>query len=214
MKFVMSFSCGKDSVYALHQMLKEGHAPVALIVACNKQSKRSFFHGASEALIDAYSDALGIPVIKTFADGEDYSEQFEAGLRKAKEMGAEMACFGDINLLSSKKWNEGRAKAAGLEPVFPLWKKDTRQHVSDVIEAGYKCMFKIVDLDILPKDLLGKYLDDEAVRLLDENEVDVCGENGEYHTVVVDGPIFKHPLNIKPGEVGESGHFAYIGTDL
>ena len=75
-------------------------------------------------------------------------------------------------------------------------------------------MFKIVDLDILPKDLLGKYLDDEAVRLLDENEVDVCGENGEYHTVVVDGPIFKHPLNIKPGEVGESGHFAYIGTDL
>ena len=111
MKFAMSFSCGKDSIYALDKMLQDGNTPAALIVSCSSVSGRSFFHGADEALIDAYSEALGIPCIKTFADGEDYSEKFEEGLKRAKEMGAECVCFGDISLLSSKKWNESRPNA-------------------------------------------------------------------------------------------------------
>ena len=214
MKFVMSFSCGKDSIYALDRMLSEGHTPVALIVACNKNSGRSFFHGADEALLDAYADALGIPCIKTYADGEDYSEKFEEGLKKAKEMGAEAACFGDICLLSSKKWNAGRATAAGLEAVLPLWKKDNVQHVKDVIDAGYKCLIKIVDTDALSEEFLGKYLDEQVMKALEENEVDVCGENGEYHTIVTDGPIFKHPLDIQIGSIGKSGSCAYLETEI
>ena len=212
MKFVMSFSCGKDSVYALGKMLKEGHTPVAMIVACNNYSQRSFFHGADEAMLDAYSEALGIPCIKTYADGEDYSEKFEDGLRRANELGAEFACFGDINLPSSKKWNEARAKAAGLEPICPLWKKDTAQHVKDVLDEGYKCMIKVVDLDLLPDTILGKYLDEDIVKMLEEDDLDVCGENGEYHTLVVGGPIFRHPLDIKTGNIAQSGHCAYIET--
>lgn len=213
MKFVMSFSCGKDSVYALDKMMQEGNTPVALIVACSSVSGRSFFHGADEALLDAYSDSLGIPCIKTFADGENYSEKFEEGLKKAKEMGAECACFGDVTLLSSKKWNESRAKAAGLEAVFPLWKINTEDYVNNVIDSGYKCLIKVVDLDMLPEDLLGKYLDGESLAVLEENEVDVCGENGEYHTIVVDGPIFKHPIAVKTGNIGKSGHCAFLETE-
>ncbi len=214
MKFVMSFSCGKDSTYALHKMIEEGHEPVALIIACYKGTGRSLFHGSDEAMMDAYAEALGIPCIKTYTDGNDYSEKFEEGLVKAKEMGAEAAVFGDLSLPSSKKWNESRAKGAGLEPVFPLWKQDATQQVKDVIAAGYKCLIKVVDLDLAPEELLGKYLDEEAMKVLEENDADVCGENGEYHTLVVDGPIFKKPLNLKTGSIGHSGSCAYLETEL
>lgn len=214
MKFVMAFSCGKDSTYALDQMIKEGNEPVALIVACNKFSQRSLFHGADEKMMDAYSEALGFPCIKTFTDGEDYSEQFEEGLKKAKELGAEAACFGDVLLLSSKKWNEGRAKAAGLEPIFPLWKKDTEEIVKAELSAGYRCLIKVVDTDTAPEGLLGKYLDDSVLQILEENEADPCGENGEYHTFVLDGPIFKHPIDVKIGGKGQSGSCVYLETEL
>lgn len=214
MKFVMSFSCGKDSIYALDQMMKDGHEPIALIVACNKFNQRSLFHGADEKMMDAYSKALGIPCIKTFTDGEDYSEQFEDGLKKAKDLGAEAAVFGDVLLLSSKKWNEGRAKAAGLEPVFPLWKKDSGEIVKAELAAGYKCLIKVVDLDAVPEDLLGKYLDESVLKVLDENEADPCGENGEYHTFVLDGPIFKHAIDIKIGGTGRSGSCAFLETEI
>lgn len=214
MKFVMSFSCGKDSAYALNEMIKEGHELVAIIVACSKETNRSFFHGVDEETLDAYSKALGAPVIKTFADGEDYSEKFEEGLTKAKELGAELACFGDIELKSSKKWNEGRAKAAGLEPVFPLWQRDISTYVRDVVDSGFKALIKVVDLDVLPENILGKYLDADMINMMIDEDVDICGENGEYHSIVTDGPCFKNPVAIKVGKVVKTGHFAYIETSV
>lgn len=214
MKFVLSFSCGKDSVYALSEMLKDGHEAVALIVSCSKSSGRSFFHGADEAMLDEYSKVLNIPIIKTFADGEDYSERFEEGLVKAKEMGAEAACFGDIGLLSSKKWNEARAKAAGLSAVFPLWKIDPNEYMYNILNDGYKCLIKVVDLDVLSEDVLGKDLDETILQKMEEDELDICGENGEYHTLVMDCPLFSAPIKIKKGAVGKSGHCAFLETIL
>lgn len=104
MKFVMSYSCGKDITLALHKMISLGHLPIGLIVMVNKNVNRSFFHGADYNLLEAYSDSLGIPLITCVTDGDDYHLALEKGLLKAMSMGAETACFGDIDIEANRKW--------------------------------------------------------------------------------------------------------------
>lgn len=119
MKFVMSYSCGKDSTLALHKMIEQGHEPAALIVMVNETVERSYFHGADPRMLDRYSEALDIPMIRCRANGENYHTAFEKGLLKARAMGAEAACFGDIDIEQNRQWEEDRCRAAGLIPCFP-----------------------------------------------------------------------------------------------
>lgn len=98
MKFVMSYSCGKDSTLALHHMIKQGNEPAALIVMVNKSVDRSYFHGADYRMLQSYSEALQIPLLITPANGENYHLEMEKSLCKAVEAGAEAACFGDIDI--------------------------------------------------------------------------------------------------------------------
>ena len=108
MKFAMSYSCGKDSTLALHKAVASGHTPVALIVMVNKEVRRSFFHGADSDMLKQYSKALEIPLISAASGGENYHLEMEKALAKAKEMGAEAACFGDIDLEQNRAWSEER----------------------------------------------------------------------------------------------------------
>ena len=120
MKFVMSYSCGKDSTLALHKMIEMGHEPVALLVMVNIDAGRSYFHGADEKLLDEFSEALGIPMILCPAKGEEYHLKFEAGLMEARKLGAEAACFGDIDIEGNRKWSQplpGHGTAVGIPPL-------------------------------------------------------------------------------------------------
>ncbi len=119
MKFVMSYSCGKDSTLALHHMIGQGHEPIALLTMVNETVDRSFFHGADYKMLQAYSEALRIPLLLTSAKGENYHLAMEESLRKASEMGAEAACFGDIDIEANRQWAEERCNNTGLE-AFPL----------------------------------------------------------------------------------------------
>lgn len=210
MRFAMSYSCGKDSTMALSKMIQDGHEPVALVVAGNHATKRSFFHGADEAILEAYSDALGIPLIVTYSDGDDYRERFLEGLLAAKEMGAEAICYGDIYLDGSKAWNEAVAIEAGLIPLEPLWGINPEKNVYELLDQGYQCMIKIIDHTLLPENLLGRILDADAIRIMKDCGIDVCGENGEYHTFVIDGPIFRHPVELYMGQLQQKGKYTYI----
>ena len=104
MKFAMSYSCGKDSTLALHKLSEQGHEPVCLIVMVNREAGRSWFHGASPDLLARYEAALGLPVIPCPSGGADYHLAFEAGLQRAKALGAEAACFGDIDIEGNRQW--------------------------------------------------------------------------------------------------------------
>lgn len=214
MNFVLSYSLGKDSIYALHTALAEGHTCVGLIVACNETSRRSFFHGADEAVRNAVSQALGLPMICTYASGDDYTIRFVEGLRRAEALGAEAVCYGDIYLNDARQWNEEAARAAGLIPMEPLWGRDPDMHTRELLRAGYKCLIKSVNTDLLPESLLGQYLTEETLNLLTFLGADPCGENGEYHTLVTDGPVFRYPLTVVTGKAGHSGSTAWIETDV
>lgn len=210
MKFVMSYSCGKDSTLALHKMIEQGNEPVALLVMVNEKVDRSFFHGADYIMLEAYSKALELPLLITPSNGENYHLAMEDSLRKAKKLGAEMACFGDIDIEGNRKWAEERCKNAEVEAAFPLWHRNREENVYELVELGYKCLIKSINNTLIPKCLLGKYIDEATIEEMRRCGIDVCGENGEYHTLVVDGPVFKSSLPYQTGEVLDIGDFSII----
>lgn len=212
MKFVMSYSCGKDSTLALHKMIAEGHEPVALITMVNKDSNRSFFHGADYSMLQAYSEALEIPILITESTGDAYHLEMENSLRKGILLGAEIACFGDIDIDTNRAWCEERCRNAEIKPIFPLWHRDRTDNVYELLRLGYQCLIKSINNTLLPKDLLGKIINTQTIATMQRCGVDVCGENGEYHTLVVDGPVFHHPLSYRTGDILDFGDFSVIDT--
>lgn len=200
MKFAMLYSCGKDSALALHRMISEGHEPVCLITTFNEDAGRSWFHGVTPELLESVSIRTNIPLITCSCSGSTYQTSLEGALRQAKEQGAEAAVFGDIDIEDHLNWNRDRCSAVDLECVMPLWQESRRALVHEAIDAGFKAVIKTVDLAALDESFLGKTLDRHVVAQIEERGVDVCGENGEYHTFVYDGPLFLEPLPIALGE--------------
>ena len=210
MNFAMSYSCGKDSTLALHKMVEQGHRPVCLVIVVNEAEERSYFHGADYSMMNRYAEALQLPLVLCPTAGETYHLAFEEGLQKAKEMGAEAACFGDIDIEQNRKWEEDRCKAVGLLPCFPLWQRGREEIVHELVRLGYKCLIKSVNRTVLPMDLLGTLIDEASILAMKSAGVDICGENGEYHTLAVDGPVFQKPLQFQIGEKIEMGDYAVV----
>ena len=201
MKFAMSYSCGKDSAFALYKMKQAGHEPVCFIVAFNEKAGRSWFHGAQEQLLNKVAQALELPLITARSSSEDYEQEFEKALHQAKELGAQCAAFGDIDIEGHRQWNQVRCNTAGLECALPLWGVPRAEVVREMLDAGFVAHIKSVDKKYLDESFLGEALNDAIIRRIAATGADVCGENGEYHTFVSEGPIFRHPVQIELGEV-------------
>lgn len=197
MKFVVSFSAGKDSMLALHEMVEAGHEPAALLVMYRQEAGRSWVHGVDPELLAAIGEALAIPLIRCNANSDTYNGDMERGLRQARDLGAEACVFGDIDTPGHREWDEARCAAAGIKAVLPLWRRDRIDAVLKTLELGYQCLIKCVRRDILPEQWLGQPLNAGHVKQMLAWGVDACGESGEYHTVVTGGPLFRHPVPIK-----------------
>ena len=161
-------------------------------------------------MLQRYSEVLGLPILLCPTTGDDYAQAFEAGLAQAKAMGAEAVCFGDIDIAENRRWEEERCQVVGLAACFPLWRQGRAALVQELLALGYRCLIKSVNRRLLPTSLLGCCLDEAAVAVMQAAGVDVCGENGEYHTLAVYGPIFRRSLQFKLGELLESGDYAFI----
>ena len=197
MRFVLSFSGGKDSILALHKMLEMGHAPVALLVLYQEKTGRSWTHGADRELLCAIADALGILLFCCPAAADSYRADMERALRQAREMGAEACVFGDVDTEEHRRWDEGRCAAAGLKAILPLWKRDRTENVYEAVTLGYRCLIKCVRKGALPESFLGQPLTFPLLEEMKRYGVDLCGEDGEYHTIVVDGPLFHRPVAVE-----------------
>lgn len=197
MKFAISFSGGKDSILALHEMMENGHEPAALLVTYRQETGRSWFHGITPELLDTVSEAMRIPLIRCDSTYETYFEKVEWGLAQAKALGAEACVFGDIEPLGHRTWAEERCAAVGLRAVLPLWKRDHLAVVRRTLSLGYRCIIKCVRTVGLPETWLGQTLSETHIQRLLDMGLDPCGEKGEYHTIVTDGPLFHHPVHLK-----------------
>lgn len=194
-KFIMSYSCGKDSTLALYRMIKKGHTPAALLITIDERVCRSWFHGVPERLLRDVSKSLDIPLILVTSKGDDYAEVFTEALIKAKRNLEIDACvYGDIDLEEHRKWCTERCLEAGIDAIFPLWQENRESLVYEFIDSGFKTVIKNVKLECMGEDFLGKVLTKEVVKEIKETGSDACGENGEYHSFVFDGPIFNYPI--------------------
>ena len=209
MNFVISYSCGKDSTLALHRMIVDGHTPVGLLVMINEDMDRSWFHGVDLELLQAIADSLNIPLILCRSKGQEYHIGFEKGLKEAIHNGATACVFGDIDIADNAKWCKDRCDAVGIESIFPLWQEDRIDIVNEVLDLGYSCIIKCVRNQDLPAEVLGKSLG-EVIDIMMERNIDICGENGEYHTIVLDGPIFNKPANFQCLETIDFGNISAI----
>ena len=196
-KFVLSYSGGKDCILALYRKIKEGCIPVALLTTVKKSSPETWTHGLTYDLLEQVSKSLDLPIIYVECEASEYEIKFEEKLKAAKEMGAEFVVYGDIDIELHRKWGIDRALNVGLNYEFPLWQEDREKLVYEVIDSGFKAVIKKVNLDCMSEDFLGKTLTKELVKKIKSTGSDVCGENGEYHTFVIDGPIFNSKIEIK-----------------
>lgn len=196
-KFIMSFSCGKDSTLALYRMIKKGNTPLGLLITVDKKLNRSWFHGVPEHLLNDISQSINIPLMLVKCKGEEYVDTFEKVLKEAKEQGAEACVFGDIDLEDHRTWCTDRCNTAGIEAIFPLWQEDREKLTYEFIDSEFKTVIKNVQLKWLNENFLGKVLTKNVVLAIKETGADPCGENGEYHTFVYDGPLFKTQIRFE-----------------
>lgn len=209
-KVVVSFSGGKDSMLALHRALESGFEVYALITTINSQNKSSWFHNINLKYLNYLSSSLNVPLILIECSGENYEYSFEKTLKSLKTKGIEACIFGDIDIEQHKKWCLERCINSNLEAIFPLWKENRENIVNEFISLGYKALIKKVNLNFLNESFLGKTLSKEIIHEIKLTGSDSCGENGEYHTFVYDGPLLSKKVQIKISHIQTNGTSAFL----
>ena len=206
------FSGGKDSTLALHR-LKGTHDVRYLISTITIDFDRVSIHGVRRSLLERQAESLGIPLrlgfIPASATNEIYEKSMAEVLTQLKEEGIDTIAFGDIFLEDIRQYRENMLRKLGMKAIFPLWKEDTETLAEEFIGLGFRA---VVVSSFYPR-LLGMEFDREFLKELKEigEDIDPCGEKGEFHTFVYDGPLFSHPIRFRKGErlIREEG-YSYI----
>lgn len=203
-KAIFNWSSGKDSAFALYKILKEDQFEITfLLTSINKEFQRISMHGVSVSLLERQAESLGFSLIKMELPKEpsmeEYREIMGKTMEEIKSKGVTHSIFGDIFLEDLRKYREDQLKAIGMEAVFPLWKIDTTDLINEFLNLGFKTIVTCVNETYLDKSFAGRIIDENFINDLPEN-VDPCGENGEFHTFTFDGPIFKTPVQFGIGE--------------
>jgi diphthine-ammonia ligase len=189
-----SWSGGKDSCYALMQAIQQGGQLKALVNMMNEEGKISRSHGLPLEVLQQQAASLGVPIIARSTSWNDYKNNFVDALQQLKtEYGVEAMVFGDIDLQPHRDWEEMVCNEVGLNAMLPLWQQGRRQLVDDMIRSGIEAMIVSCNTQ-MGERFLGKMITHELVNELESIGIDACGENGEYHTVVINCPLFKNRI--------------------
>lgn len=204
-KSYFNWSGGKDSSLALYHALKDENLSIdKLLTSVNKTYGRVSMHGVREELLEEQAKQIGLPLQKLLLTDQpsmsEYEEILKTNVEQLKNEGFTQSIFGDIFLEDLKKYREDNLATVGMTAHFPIWKRDTTELIHEFIDLGFKTVLVCIKSEVLDKSFAGRIIDKDFLKDL-PNNVDPCGENGEFHTFVFDGPIFKEPI---PIEIGES----------
>ena len=192
----VSWSGGKDSCLALFRAMSQGYKPKMLFTMFSIENDVSSAHRLNEDIIKAQVNALDLESTIGRAKFEDYEAVFVRNLEAFKSQDINYGIFGDIDLDEHRKWEETVCEKAQMTAVLPLWQEDRKKLVKEFIDLGFKARIVVVNKTMMSPEFLGRDLSHELLEEIEKTGADVCGENGEYHTVVYDGPLFKTPLNL------------------
>jgi uncharacterized protein (TIGR00290 family) len=208
--FALSWSGGKDACLALHRCRAAGADCRALITVMGGNGERSLAHGLRREVLQAQTEALGLPWIAKVKGPDGYEPALRAALAEARALGAGAAAFGDIDLEAHRDWEARVVAEAGLDHWLPLWGQDRRGLVDETLAAGYRAMIVALRPEALPVDFLGRILDPGLLDAIAARGVDPSGEDGEFHTLVVDGPAFRRPLAVRAAGRADDGPYAVL----
>lgn len=212
-KVVVSWSSGKDCAFALHQIRTEGKFEVVgLLTTLNSENDRVAMHGVRKELLQKQMDALGLPaemvMLPMPCDNETYRRLVGGSIEVLRERGVQNVVFGDLFLEDIRQYREEQMHGSGLGSIFPLWLRDTGKLSRDMVDSGLRAVVTCVDQRALSAEFVGRQYDHDFLDDLSAG-VDPCGENGEFHTLVIDGPMFSNGLNVELGEKVLHGDFAF-----
>lgn len=203
-KALFNWSSGKDSALALYKILQNPDYKIeCLLTSVNQQYQRISMHGVRTELLQAQAKSIGLPLkimqIPEMPTMEVYENVMTENLSGLKKEGITHSVFGDIFLEDLRKYREDKLAEIGFEGIFPIWKIPTPDLIQEFIGLGFKTIVVCVNERYLDKSFVGRIIDQDFINDLPEN-VDVCGENGEFHTFTFDGPIFSEAINFEIGE--------------
>lgn len=199
-QIVASWSGGKESCLACYKALLDGFVVSHLLNLISVNGRRCASHGVNPGLMAAQSEAIGIPVVQRRVTWDTWEREFKEAIRGLKQMGVNGAVFGDIDIQDHRDWVERVCSELEIDAVMPLWSRDPEQILTEFIEEGFEAIVVTTKADIMGREWLGRRIDRAFLRDLrrlgEESGVHLCGESGEYHTLVIDGPMFKRRIEI------------------
>ncbi len=204
-KALFTWSGGKDSTMALHDLqISHGYEIAALLTTITEDYDRVSMHGVRRVLLEQQAESLGIPLEKVFisrnASNEEFENKIEVVLGKYLALGVSSVVFGDIFLEDLRRYRENNLLKSGMKPLFPVWKRDTAELARTFIGLGFKAVITCVDSNVLGKNFVGREFNEQFLAEL-PSPTDPCGENGEFHSFVYDGPLFHQRISHKKGDV-------------
>ena len=217
-KILVSWSSGKDSGWALHVLRQSGEYEIAgLLTTVNTAFDRVAMHGTRGEVLEAQAEAAGLPFWTVPLPWPCSNREYEAAMSEACERavatGVEAIAFGDLFLEDVRRYREERLAGTGLTPLFPLWGLDTKMLARNMLKAGVKARLVCIDPKKLPREFAGLDLDESLLEKFSP-EIDPCAENGEFHTCIYAGPMFRKPIAIESGEVVERDGFVFADVKL
>jgi diphthine-ammonia ligase len=209
-----SWSGGKDCCLAVHRAAKQGLQVSYLLNMLNQDGERSCFHGVRADLLRAQSEALEIPILQRTTAMGSYEEEFKAAIRELCKAGVEGGVFGDIDMGEHREWVERVCQEAGVQAFLPLWHADQAQLLKEFITSGFEAIVVATRAGLFAEEWIGASVDSEfaehLLALQAEAGSSVCGEAGEYHTLVLNGPIFVRRIEITRVRTVKRGNYHFL----
>lgn len=212
-RVIFCWSGGKDSAMALYELhLSQQYEVVALVTTLTRDYNRISMHGVRSELLHRQAAALGLPVCEVWismgATNAEYEANMELALQTYRRQGIETVIFGDIFLEDLRQYRERNLAKIGMRAAFPVWKRETRELVTEFLRLGFKAVVCCVDGKALDPSFAGRCIDEQFLGDIPA-AVDPCGENGEFHSFVFDGPLFSSPVPFTLGTAETRGDFTF-----
>lgn len=217
MNVISSWSGGKDSCLACYKAMNEGYQVEYLLNFISKEYKRCCFHGLEAELLNLQANLIGIPIIQkeVSADMEEYEREFKQAVSEVKAGVITGMVFGDVYLEEHKIWVDRVCKDLEIQPIEPLWGMPPEKVLEDFIDFKFKAVVVSCKAELFDKEFIGRVVDKNFLEELKRKNICPCGENGEFHTFVIDGPIFKKRIEItKSQTILKEGFWKYWFLDI
>lgn len=202
MKVFISWSGGKETSLSCHRVMQNENIKVThLLNMVSEDGKHSRSHGVNSTLLKLQAGAIGIPIVQRKTTWKTYEDEFKKAIFVFKKERIQAGVFGDIDLQEHRDWVERVCKEVGIKPILPLWQEKREELLEEFIQAGFKAIVVATNANFLGRKWLARRINKEFIEDLKAlGNIDLCGERGEYHTFVYDGPIFEKPVEFIIGK--------------